>query len=197
MQLHFVSRQAYRDKQALLDQFALSKEVFIIPEGGTNILAVEGCTAIVREVKEQLPTLPEYWCCSVGTGGTVAGLIQGLEGNAQVIGFSSLKGSFLTDEVQNLLVQTEGQQFNNWSINTQYHFGGYAKWSSALIKFINDFKTEQGIPLDPIYTGKLFYGILDLAEKDYFPRGSQILALHTGGLQGIAGFNERFGNLLI
>ena len=84
----------------------------------------------------------------------------------------------------------------NWSIINDYHFGGYAKFNSILIDFINQFKQQHQIPLDPIYTGKMMYGIFDLIEQGYFPDGSTIVGIHTGGLQGIAGFNQRFGNLI-
>lgn len=196
MKLHFVNRTAYRDKVQVIKEMGFGDEAYIIPEGGSNALGVEGCTDIVNEVNKQLGQIPEYWSCSVGSGGTIAGLILGLSGKAGITGFSSLKGNFLTEEVEKLLEQVNGKAFRNWSISTEYHFGGYAKWQSELINFINSFKKDTGLALDPIYTGKLFYGILDLVKKDYYPRGSQILVLHTGGLQGISGFNKRFGNLL-
>jgi 1-aminocyclopropane-1-carboxylate deaminase len=78
----------------------------------------------------------------------------------------------------------------------EYHFGGYAKYSSELVEFINEFNTKHKIPLDPVYTGKMMYGLFNMIQQDVFKKGSRIIAIHTGGLQGIDGFNERFGNLI-
>ena len=78
----------------------------------------------------------------------------------------------------------------------QYHFGGYAKFTGELIHFINAFREQHSIALDPVYTGKMMYGIFDQIRKGYFKKGSKIIAVHTGGLQGIAGFNEQFGELI-
>ncbi len=193
MQFHFVDRSTYRTADRLALAKLLCKEKFyFIPEGGTNALALKGCSEIVKEVQNQFDEQPDYYALACGTGGTIGGLIQGLKGKAQVLGFSALKGDFLIKEVTNLL----DKQYSNWSINTDYHFGGYAKFKPALIDFINDFKATQDIPLEPIYTGKMLYGILDLVEQDYFPKGTTILAIHTGGLQGLRGFNQRFGDLL-
>ncbi len=194
MQFHFVDRATYRTPDRLaLAQSLYPQPFYFIPEGGTNHLAIKGCMEIVKETQHQLEEQPDYYALACGTGGTIAGVIEGLQGKAQVLGFSALKGDFLKAEVRTLLSQT----YTNWTINTDYHFGGYAKFKPALIDFINDFKQTQGIPLEPIYTGKMLYGILDLVQHDYFPKGSRILAIHTGGLQGIRGFNQRFGDILI
>ena len=99
-------------------------------------------------------------------------------------------------EVEHLLAKYDDKKYEDWSINTDYHFGGYAKFDESLIQFINEFKRKNQIQLDPIYTGKLLYGIFDLIKKGYFPKGSTIMAVHSGGQQGIQGFNQRFGNLL-
>ena len=139
-------------------------------------------------------------------------MIKAANEQQKIIGFAVLKGNFIHNEVSNLINLSENSAiFNkkndeslnkndvnpynhsnraNWSINTDYHFGGYAKSSSELIDFINRFKAQHGIPLDPIYTGKMFFGLFDLIKKGYFPRGSTIVAVHTGGLQGIEGFND-------
>lgn len=194
MQFHFVSRSDYRNK----DRLELAKELctspfYYLPEGGTNDLAIKGCRHIIDECRVQFNNnLPNYFCVCCGTGGTISGIIEALEGQQQVIGFSALKGDFLQKEVHHLLTQ----QYDNWSINTDYHFGGYAKHKMELIDFINDFKKQFQISLDPIYTGKMFFGLFDLIRKDYFPKNSQILAVHTGGLQGIKGFNQRFGGII-
>ena len=208
MQLHFISRTDYRKKDNLAYQQQIKAkfgDCFLIPEGGTNATAIKGCAELVEEVKNQLGVLPDYWCASCGTGGTLSGIITGLNGEKKVLGFSALKGDFHKKDIKELLQKISVSiatgikvfdTYTNWQINTDYHFGGYAKFKLPLIDFINDFKKANNIQLEPIYTGKLFFGIYDLIKNDYFPRGSSILAVHTGGLQGIAGFNHRFGHLI-
>ncbi len=213
MQLEFVSRAAFREKdsEAFLHRFRERHGPFyLLPEGGTNSLALRGCRHIVEEVEAQTEGLPGYWCCSLGTGGTFAGIVAALNGRARALGFSALKGGFHRKEVSRLLAPSplsprteasrrrEGDErrAGTWSVHTNFHFGGYARFSAPLIDFINGFYQQHGISLDPIYTGKMFYGIFQLAEEGFFPEGSTILAVHTGGLQGVEGFNERFGNLL-
>ncbi|MEN0004457.1 MAG: pyridoxal-phosphate dependent enzyme [Bacteroidota bacterium] len=199
MQLHFVRRTAYRQKQSTAFRQML-KEQFgdyqLIPEGGTNRLALEGVKELAQELCD-LPFTIDYLACAVGTGGTLAGLIAGMPVDTWIEGFSSLKGDFLKGEVQELLDQfASGRHLPTWSINTQFHFGGYAKWDDTLLGFMKAFYDQFEMVLDPIYTGKLFYGIWEQIRSDYFPEGSNIVVLHTGGLQGIKGFNERFGTTL-
>ncbi|MFD1162939.1 MULTISPECIES: 1-aminocyclopropane-1-carboxylate deaminase/D-cysteine desulfhydrase [Hwangdonia] len=182
MRFKFVSREDYRNKtsQAFIDN--LKKEFsafYLIPEGGTNPLAIKGCEEILTKDDANF----DFICTSVGTGGTISGLINSSAANQQVLGFSALKGDFLKEDISKFVTKT------NWKLVTDYHFGGYAKINEALISFINDFKKDYQIPLDPVYTGKMMFGIYDLIEKGYFPKGSKILAIHTGGLQGIAGIN--------
>jgi len=198
MQLHFVDRKTYRLKENLLPSLNISlKDCYILPEGGTNELAIKGCEELGEEILGQMETPPDFVVASCGTGGTVAGLISSIPAPTKVIGFSSLKGDFLIQEVEKLLNQFSAKKnLPSYSIQTDYHFGGYAKHKPSLIDFINEFKQQYHIQLDPIYTGKMFYGIFDLIEKDFFPKGSRIVAVHTGGLQGVNGFRERFGNLL-
>lgn len=199
MQLKFVSRTAYRQKNDSGFLENLRQELgnfYAIPEGGSNVLAVKGCMEIIAEIEEQLDALPDYCCVCCGTGGTMAGMVAGLKGGSQMLGFAALKGDFLAKEVAELLAKAKQPTFKNWHINNDFHFGGYAKWKPELVAFINDFKQTHGLALDPIYTGKMLYGILDLVKQGYFKQGATILAVHTGGLQGIQGFNERFGGLL-
>ena len=198
MHLHFISRPIYRQKDSpdflekLKNDFG---NFYLLPEGGTNVLALKGCAELVQEIKQQLGKIPDYCCAACGTGGTFAGIVLGLNGQKNAIGFSVLKGNFHQVTIEQLLKNAK-MEAQNWYINTDYHFGGYAKFTPKLINFINHFKKENNIQLDPIYTGKLFYAIFDLIKNDYFKRGSSILVVHTGGLQGIAGFNQRFGNLI-
>lgn len=184
MRFYFVSRTAYRDKESssfisfLCEKFG---NFYLIPEGGTNELAIKGCEEILTSEDKSYFT---HIACAVGTGGTISGLINSSGQKQQIIGFSSLKGAFLSDVIRNFATQ------ENWHTNCDYHFGGYGKVSDELISFLNRFYQETKIPLDPVYTGKMMFGILDLIEKDYFPPGAKILAIHTGGLQGIPGMNQ-------
>ncbi len=191
MQLHYVSREAFRQRnqadfeEKLLDQFGPH---YYLPEGGTNAWAVRGCTEIVPI---ELPF--DYVACCVGTGGTLAGVLVSTAGRATVLGLAALKGgAFLRETVDQLTQQHNGQRYENYRLIDEYHFGGYARVKPELIDFINRFFQATGIPLEPVYTGKMLYGLYDLIEKGYFPPDSQILAIHSGGLQGIAGFNERY-----
>ncbi|MBO3117015.1 1-aminocyclopropane-1-carboxylate deaminase/D-cysteine desulfhydrase [Winogradskyella sp. DF17] len=182
MKLHFVRREAYRrkDQQEFLDKLKSQfGEFYLLPEGGTNTLAVKGCEEIL--IKEDYDY--DFICCAVGTGGTIAGIINSAQTQQKVLGFPALKGDFIRNDIRKFAQQ------KNWEIITDYHFGGYAKINADLISFINRFKAKYGIPLDPIYTGKMMYGILDLMERGFFPKDAKILAIHTGGLQGIAGMN--------
>lgn len=184
MQFKFVSREEYKLKNAptfisdLQQEFG---EFYLIPEGGTNALAVKGCEEILDNETEKF----DYICVSAGTGGTVAGIINASKENQHILGFSALKGNFLKDEIEQKIETSK----YNWTLNSDYHFGGYAKTSDELITFINKFKKETKIQLDPIYTGKMTFGVVDLINNNYFAGGSKVLLIHTGGLQGIDGVN--------
>ena len=182
MKFVFISREDYRNKETEEFQNNLKlkyPEAYLIPEGGTNAFAIKGCEEILTEKDKNF----DFIGVSVGTGGTMAGLVNASREGQKVIGFSSLKSKHLESEVSGM-VHKQG-----WEINTDYHFGGYAKVNSELIDFMNDFRRKYKIDLDPVYTGKLLFGIFDLAKKSYFPANSKILAVHTGGLQGIKGMN--------
>src|SRR5690606_39974170 len=120
-----------------------------------------------------------FICCAVGTGGTISGLINASFAHQKVLGFPALKGDFLFADVKKYAKN------NRWDLVTDYHFGGYAKINAELIEFIRLFKQNYALPLEPIYTGKMFYGITDLIHQEFFPKNSKILAIHTGGLQGL------------
>ena len=184
MQLEFVSRSSYREKDnSVFIEELLRKypNAYILPEGGTNALAIKGCEEILD--KEGLAF--DYVCCPVGTGGTISGIIESSRENQKILGFPALKGDFLEEEIRKWTAKT------NWELVSEYHFGGYAKVDKILIEFINAFYLAHKIQLDPIYTGKMMYGVLDLINKGCFSAKSRILAIHTGGLQGIQGMNQR------
>ncbi|WP_374175149.1 1-aminocyclopropane-1-carboxylate deaminase/D-cysteine desulfhydrase [Flavobacterium tructae] len=182
MQFEFVTREEYRHKnedsfiEKLKDKFG---DFYLVPEGGTNELAVKGCEEILTKEDAGF----DFVCCAVGTGGTISGLINSALPHQKILGFPALKGDFLTDEIRIFAKK------DNWDLISDYHFGGYGKVNLELIEFINTFFEETKVPLDPIYTGKMIFGVIDLIHKNYFPEHSRILLLHTGGLQGIEGMN--------
>lgn len=183
MHLHFISRADYKlkDTEGFINKLKIKfGDFYLLPEGGTNQLAVKGCTEILNTIHIKY----DYICCSVGTGGTLAGLIEASGNNQKTIGFSALKGTFQSLEISKYTSKT------NFEIRDDYCFGGYGKIDSVLVRFINEFNLKFNIPLDPIYTGKMLFGVTDLINKGYFKENSRILAVHTGGLQGIAGINN-------
>ncbi|WP_297338078.1 pyridoxal-phosphate dependent enzyme [Algoriphagus sp.] len=192
MRLHYLNRTDYQKKtspevlQELSDQFG---EYYLIPEGGTNNLAVMGTAEILEEEDKKFNAVT----VSIGTGGTVAGLVKSLNSTQKLLGFSALKGEFIHTEIRLLLEKFNISIKGELEIETGYHFGGYANYRQPLIEFIWWFYESFGIPLDPIYTGKHFFGIWDKIEKGVFAKGTKILSIHTGGLQGNAGFTERTG----
>ena len=195
MTLKHISRADYKLKTTKAFQSGLTQEFgkfYLVPEGGTNAMAIMGAAEIVGDLANQY----DLFALPVGTGGTMSGIVSGLNGQGQVLGFASLKGDFLESDVRQQLDHMGLGHLKNYSVNNDYTFGGYAKYDDALIKFINHFKDKFGIPLDPIYTGKMMYGIMEMIRRGEFPEGSKILVIHTGGLQGVAGFNQRFGDLI-
>ncbi|MCF8323041.1 MAG: pyridoxal-phosphate dependent enzyme [Flavobacterium sp.] len=182
MHLEFVTRDEYRQKNEVAFLENLKNKFgnfYLIPEGGTNELAIKGCVEILTAQDSDF----DFICCAVGTGGTISGIINSALPHQKVLGFPALKGDFLQNEIR---IFAKNQ---NWELLTDYHFGGYGKVTTDLIAFINDFYSKTKIPLDPIYTGKMVFGILDLIEKNYFKEDSKILLIHTGGIQGIQGMN--------
>ncbi|WP_448606035.1 1-aminocyclopropane-1-carboxylate deaminase/D-cysteine desulfhydrase [Paenimyroides ceti] len=178
MNFKFVSRTEYRqkDQEYFIEELKKEyKDFYLIPEGGTNNLAVKGCEEILTEED----FIFDYICCAVGTGGTISGLINASSDSQIVLGFPALKGDFLEAEIKKYAKK------DNWSLVTDYHFGGYAKITPELKDFIHKFTLKYFIPLDPVYTAKVFYGIFDLIDKDRIKKGAKILVIHTGGLQGL------------
>jgi len=182
MEFEFVSRENYRLKgeESYIENLkAKFGDFYLVPEGGTNQLAVKGCEEIFTNDDGAF----NYICCAVGTGGTISGLINSALSHQKILGFPALKGDFLKDEICIFAKK------DNWNLISDYHFGGYGKINLELIEFINAFFEENNVPLDPIYTGKMVFGVIDLIHKNYFPDNSKILLIHTGGLQGIEGMN--------
>jgi 1-aminocyclopropane-1-carboxylate deaminase len=184
MKFHFVSRGEYRDKEstAFIDNLKSTfGNFYLIPEGGTNELAVKGCEEILSEDDKEF----DYVCCAVGTGGTISGLINASKPHQKILGFPALKGNFLSNNIAKFVTK------DNWELITNCHFGGYAKINAELVEFINSFNADFNIALDPVYTGKLMFGVKKMIDRGYFQPNSKILVIHTGGLQGISGMNER------
>lgn len=156
---------------------------FSIPEGGTNDLALKGCMELGAELN--LQTDANFFCVPCGTGGTIAGLHAGLKPMPVVIGFPALKGgAFLYGEIQKILGEQHPKGSLRLRLETDYHFGGYARGNPLLFQFIHHFHAQHGILLDHVYTAKMFFGVFDLIKKGYFPKGATICLIHTGGLQG-------------
>ena len=184
MRFEFVTREAYRHKTetAFIEQLQVKfGSFYLVPEGGTNDLAVKGCEEILTEFDAHF----DFVCSAVGTGGTISGLINSALTHQKVLGFPALKGDFLQNEIHKFVNN------KNWELITDYHFGGYGKVTTEFIEWMNWFYAQTGIPLDPIYTGKMVFGVMDLIQRNYFPPKSKILMIHTGGLQGIAGMNAK------
>jgi 1-aminocyclopropane-1-carboxylate deaminase len=184
MKFQFVSRAKYRQ----LTQSSTTPDFpnhFVIPEGGANKLGIKGVAEIIPEI--EIPF--DFIICAVGTGTTLAGLIHGLNGRSKALGISVLKGDFIVDEVASILEKVEN--FNtNYEVETTYHFGGYGKKTQQLIDFNNSISETLSIKLDPIYTGKALFGVWDMIERGKFD-DQTLIFLHTGGLQGIAGYNQK------
>jgi 1-aminocyclopropane-1-carboxylate deaminase len=187
MQLHYVPRSLYQNKKQLytyVNNLFDAGNSYLIPEGGANELGVKGCKEIIDSVDINF----DYITCACGTGTTLAGIVQSLNNNQKAIGFQVLKSEgYIKKEVEKWLNEND---CNNWVINEDYHFGGYAKIKKKLTDFIIWFEQANKIPLDFLYTGKMMFGIYDLIQKGFFEQGQTIIAVHTGGLQGNKGFNR-------
>ncbi len=186
--LIFENRTSYRNKNSkdyLIELQNQYPDYYIIPEGGANELGVKGCEAIISEIDIDF----DYISIDCGTGATLAGMIRKLKSHQKVIGVQVLKGKdFITEEVQKW-----SPGFTQFEVWTDYHFGGYAKYKEELIEFMRWFYDKTHIKLDPIYTAKQFFSVFDQIKKGYFPDGSSIILVHSGGLQGIPGFEKRYG----
>jgi 1-aminocyclopropane-1-carboxylate deaminase len=180
MRLVYMDRSTYRRKHTpdVIEQ--LSDELgdfYLVPEGGSNELAVRSCRDIPSEIDLELDLI----CCAVGTGGTLAGIAAGLQADQRALGFSALRGGgFLVDEVERLQVATFGERLGRWDIECGYHFGGFAKRTAGLDAFIADFTDRHGVALERVYVAKMLFGVLDLVQHGAFPDGTRIVAVVTG-----------------
>ena len=187
MKFKFLSRSNYKLKtnenflRKLKEKF---KDYYLIPEGGTNALGVLGCQEILNDNDKEF----DYICCSVGTGGTICGLINSSNENQKIIGFSSINKNYLLNDITKFVTN------ENWMLIDDFSFGGYGKVNNELIEFMNNFRLKYGILLDPIYTSKLVYGVLNLITNNFFKPNSKILMIHTGGHQGIFPMNKFLKN---
>jgi len=182
MELHFLDRVTYRLKDQDDFQSVLRETYgpcYIIPEGGTNALAVQGCKEMMQSIRQDFDVMT----LAVGTGGTMAGVLKGLADHQRAMGFSVLKGY----DHRPLIARYSA--LDQCTLVGDHHFGGYAKITEELIEFINTFKERTQIALDPIYSGKMMFGLLKMLKNDNHLRSQRILALHSGGLQGIEGIN--------
>lgn len=186
MLFEFISRSAYREKHTLAFRQQIQArydKVYILPEGGTNALAVKGCEEILTEADTDF----EVIACAVGTGGTLSGVINSATPTQRVLGFSALKAD-MNSAIAPYVYR------DNWQVFPEEYFGGFAKINPELISFINAFKAEYGVILDPIYTSKMMFALKRKIKSGYFERKTRILAVHTGGLQSIAGMNKQLKN---
>ena len=191
MIIEYLDRKSYRNKydkdliEILKNKYG---DFYLIPEGGSNALAIKGIAEIIPTIDTEF----NFICSACGTGGTLAGLLLGLESKSFALGFSVLKGGeFLYQNIRSLLSQYQKESLNNWQINLDYHFGGYAKINGEIVTFCREFEERHNIPIEPIYTGKMLYGIFDLIKNNFFSEHSTIIAIHTGGLQGLQGLKHR------
>ena len=188
MNLIFVDRESYKNKVDLYKQYFDSNDsTYFIDEGGASAEAVQGCSEIILELTETY----DHIFVAAGTGTTASGLLKGIQDaglNTKLHVIPVLKGgSFIADEIARYTALS-----NHLILHTDYHFGGYAKTTPALLDFIKKFSKETGVLVDPVYTAKMFYAIIDLYQQNQILPTDRILAIHTGGLLGLLGMKDKF-----
>ncbi len=188
MQLFYVSRAEYKEKNDPLfirKLHQLFGGFYHIPEGGSNLPAVKGCAEFAVEHLSQISF--DHLLLPVGTGGTLAGIVAGFGGNKKITGVSVLKGEgSLKKDIEHMIKEFSGASFGNWSLLTRYHEGGYAKVTTQLLSLMEEMNAVYHLPLDHVYTGKLLLAVIREIEAGSFRRGTTILVVHTGGLQGVS-----------
>ncbi|RYE36173.1 MAG: 1-aminocyclopropane-1-carboxylate deaminase/D-cysteine desulfhydrase [Sphingobacteriaceae bacterium] len=188
MELIFTDRESYQHKPELFaEYFQTDTAAFFVDEGGASALAALGCSELVDELPEKY----DHLFCACGTGTTAAGIINGLTNHRLLTQFHAVpvlkNAGWMRQEIEKYLLKEA-----SFSNHTDYSFGGYAKTTPELLQFIQHFTAKTGILIDPVYTGKMLFAVYDLAKKNYFPAGSKILAIHTGGTFGLLGMKEKF-----
>ncbi len=188
MNLLFTDRESYRNKSALFNQhFSEDATAFFIDEGGASALAAQGCSELIDELTDTY----DHIFCACGTGTTAAGIINGINQHKLNTRFHAVpvlkNGEFMRNEIDKYLINPV-----DYSLHTDYHFGGYAKVTDELTGFIKQFVASTGILIEPIYTGKMLYALYNLAAKQHFKSGSKILVIHTGGIWGLLGMRDKF-----
>ncbi|MFI1730931.1 1-aminocyclopropane-1-carboxylate deaminase/D-cysteine desulfhydrase [Streptomyces acidicola] len=181
MRLHFVARSAYRRKTdpatlAEILRTVGAEDAYVVPEGGSNSLAVRGC----QELGEELRGRADVVALACGTGGTLAGLAAGLTSGQRALGVPVLRGGFLEAEIRTLQQRAFGGPRGDWSLDDRFHFGGYARTTPELDAFAEAFEQRHGLPVERLYVAKMLYGLVTLAEEGAFPRGTTLAAVITG-----------------
>ena len=192
MELRFVDRTAYRDKPSLFAQhFGSDTYAYFIDEGGYGAAGAQGCGDIIGELSDTY----DHIFCAAGTGTTLAGLASALATSPSTTKLHGVPvlagGEFIRDRIADLSTDAVAA---SCILHMDYHFGGYAKAKPELLDFVKNFCTQTGILIEPVYTGKLCYAVFDLAQNDYFAPGDNILLIHTGGLMGILGMEQKLHN---
>lgn len=193
MQLHFVDRESYRRKHESAFAAELQQRFgpcYIVPEGGANAAGVWGCRVLGETIRAGLwGAAPDLVALPCATGSTLAGVVAGLDGYCETLGIAVLKGAgFLSAAVREGLAAVAATQCTRWSLDLDAHGGGYARADAQLLAFVADFTRRTGVPIEPVYTGKMLQALYRRIDAGAFPRGTRLLALHTGGLQGARGF---------
>lgn len=209
MELHFLSRSEYRrrhEPEFVTQLVEPHQPCFVIPEGGANEYALAGCAEIVETISQQLPDY-DYVCVPCGTGATLAGIVAALnpsnskragKSRAQVLGFKALKGHVsLADDISTMLAGETGVDAVPWQLIDEFHCGGFAKITPELVTFMQQWQQQTGIALEPLYTGKMLFGLCELVERGFFAAGTKIVAVHTGGMQGLRGMQARIERLAL
>ncbi|KUL30411.1 1-aminocyclopropane-1-carboxylate deaminase/D-cysteine desulfhydrase [Streptomyces regalis] len=181
MRLHFVDRSTYRRKtdpetRVAILRAAGAQGAYVVPEGGSNALAVRGCRALGEELRGQADVV----AIACGTGGTLAGLAAGLGPGQRALGIPVLKGGFLGDDVRGLQAEAFGGPRGDWWLDERFHFGGYARSTPELDAFAEDFEERHGVPVERLYVAKLLYGLVVLVEEGVFEAGGVVVAVVTG-----------------
>lgn len=196
MSIYYINRETYRNRNNPNFQQELAKNFkkpFIVPEGGSNHFALKG----VAEIYKLIPFTPNYVFSAVGSGGTLAGLIDGAEKSTKIIGITAIKnGSYMKEIIKNFISYNSENEKKFWSLFTDFHFGGFAKIDRKLVDFANKFQQINGFEIDFIYTAKMFYAIWELAKQNYFCKTDKIVAIHTGGLQGNVGMQNKINKII-